>query len=148
MIKKVIIFVISVTLFLTTMGCLGELKTYDTFSEERIEILEDFYLLTFPDNVKYEMAVFENVRDTSFRLVLEYSHNDFSEFIKTANTTYMSTEGQNFGIFSATHFNYNSTPFYSQESQTYICYSTNNGIEYVELYSTRYFENINKFNKF
>lgn len=135
-------------LLLTTIGCTGQLKNYDTFGKERKDLLKDFYSLDFPEDVKYEKAVFESTRDNSFRLIIKYSHKDFNDFIKNTNTTYVSTEGQNFGSFSSTILSYNSTPFYSPETQTYICYSTHNGIEYIELYSTRYFENIDKFNKF
>lgn len=135
MIKKVIIlFIIFATLLLTTIDCIGQLK--------------DFYSLNFPEDVKYEKAVFESVRDNGFRLIIKYSHKGFNDFIKNTNTTYVSTEGQNFGSFSSTIHSYNSTPFYSSETKTYICYSTHNGIEYIELYSTRYFENIDKFNNF
>lgn len=148
MIKKVMIFSFLAIFLLTTIGCTGELKTYDSFSKERIGLLEDFYLIAFPDGVEYEKAVFESSRDNSFRLIIKYPHDAFNDFIKSADTTYLSTAGQNIGSFSSTLFTYSSTPFYSQETRTYVCYSTNNGEDYVELYSTRYFEDVDEFDKF
>ena len=148
MIKKIILLTAILTSFLwTTIGCSGQLKNYESFGKERIELLKDFYSLDFPEDVKYVKAIFESARDNSFRLIIKYLHKDFESFIIKYSTTYVSTEGQNFGIFTSTIYNYNSTPYYSPETQTYICFSTSNGVEYVELYSTRYFEYINKFNK-